>query len=167
MAKKEIPEALRLKQERDRQETYDKIETAAGTLRDEGRCITRRNLTLASGVASATFSKKHVKEYLLKRWGIGADEVAASALPSPDQLDEKEFGHILKKVDDLRQRLTSTENKLERESTLRKKAEAKLRDFEEEVKILRGQLDIAMRKVRILSTTKVKGDLLNLVKSDT
>lgn len=164
MAKKELPEALRLKHARDRKETQDKIEDSAKALRDEGRSITRQNLIKVSGLAPSTFSKNHVKAYLLKRWAIGADEVAATELPSLDQLDEKEFGEILKKVDDLRKRLVSTEDKLEKERDMRKKAEAKLDDRDEEIKILRGELDIALRRVRILSATKKKGELIKLFK---
>lgn len=166
MAKKGIPEALRLKQEAERQETFGKLETGAQKLKDEGRLITRRNLTTVSGLVPSVFCKKHVKDYLLKRWAIGADEVAVSELSALDQLDEKELGDILKKVDDLRKRLFSTEEKLEKERTMRKKTEAKLGDFEQEVKILRGELDIALRRIRILSGTKKKGELIKLFEAD-
>lgn len=151
-----LPEALRVRQERARQDTYDKIEAAVRELRDENRALTRTSITEVSGLAPSTFSKPHVKVFLLKRWAIGADEAVAPELPSLADLDEKEFGEILKKVDDLRKRLVSTEDRLEKERDMRKKVESKLDNLEHEIKVVRGELDIARRQIRILTGTRPK-----------
>lgn len=162
--KKDIPEALRRNQEETKRKTYDKIEAAAQKLREERRPITRKNLIEASDLADSTFSKKHVKGYLLKRWAIGADEVAASELPSLEELDEEEFANLVRKVDDLRNRLVRAETKLEEERGKRKKVESELKDIQHETKILRGELDIARRKIVVLQG-KRPGELVQLFQS--
>lgn len=160
--KKELPKGLLDKQERDKEKTYEKINAAAQRLKEEGRAITRPSLTKESGLSGGLFSKEHVKKFLLKRWGIGADEVPASELTLPEDLNIKDIGELVKTVVDLKGRLQSTEDKLDKESDTRKKIEANLGEAKYENKILRGELDIAMRKLRVVLGKKPKAQVIKL-----
>jgi hypothetical protein len=155
--KKDIPEALKEQQESRRQETYNKLEAAAQDLKEEGYPVTKAGLIKHSGLAASTFSKPHVKAYILKRWGIGVEEQQIVHPPFEDLLDE-DYQSIISDLDDLRKRLITAEDKLKQEESKRKNIEHEKADKEHEIKVLRGELDIAKRQIRILGG-KSKKDL--------
>ncbi|MDH4162351.1 MAG: hypothetical protein OEW15_06630 [Nitrospirota bacterium] len=147
---RKIPLKLQEVQQAHREKTYKKIEAAVSLLKTEGRIITRSRIAETSGLAASTFCKQHVKEFLLKRFGIGAKEILVSSLRSSIVYDENRFNELLRQNDDLAKRLLRTEQRLDNERQRIKEVIACRDALDHEVKVLRGELDIAKRKIRII-----------------
>lgn len=64
MAKREIPNTLKEKQEKNRLETINKVQEAIDDIKQDGGIVTRKLLLEKTGLSNSTFSKPHVKDVL-------------------------------------------------------------------------------------------------------
>ena len=64
MAKREIPNTLKEKQEKNRMETINKVQEAIDDIKQDGGIVTRKLLLEKTGLSNSTFSKPHVKDVL-------------------------------------------------------------------------------------------------------
>lgn len=64
MTSGKLPENLIQRQNRERQQTLDRIQNAIDELKSEGALINTKNLMDLTGFARSTFSKTHVKDLL-------------------------------------------------------------------------------------------------------
>ena len=157
-------EGLRKSQQKQREETYQKIQKAVEFLKEEGREITKVNIREESGLAASTFSKDHVKKFLLETYGLGVKRPGV-LLKQDGDIDNKEYNKLLKLNAKLQADLRKAEQVRDKERTRRTKAEKKHDELSLETKILRGELDIAVRKLRNLggiSPEKAKAEVIRL-----
>lgn len=157
-------EGLRKNQQKQREETYQKIQKAVEFLLEEGWEITKVNIREESGLAASTFSKDHVKKFLLETYGLGAKRPGV-LLKQDGDIDKEEYNKLLKQNAKLQADLRKAEQARDKERTRRTKAKAGLEELSREAKILRGELDIAIRKLRNLgglSPQKAKAEVIRL-----
>lgn len=64
MVKREIPNTLKEKQEKNRLETINKVQEAIDDIKQDGGIVTRKLLLEKTGLSNSTFSKPHVKDVL-------------------------------------------------------------------------------------------------------
>jgi hypothetical protein len=133
-----------------RLETYGKIEDAIINIRDERNELSIKNIAKYSKLVPSIFCKPHVKEFLLKTYGIGAKSPIVIARHG-DTVPAEDYNKLLKHCETLQKDRLSAENSAKRQKEARLKAEQTLAERDQETKVLRGQLDIAMRKGRLAS----------------
>lgn len=105
-----------------------------------------------------------MKKFLLETYGLGAKRPVV-LLKQGDDIDKEEYNKLLKRNAKLQADLKKAEQARERERARRTKAKADLEELSRDAKILRGELDIAIRKLRNLgglSPQKAKAEVIRL-----
>lgn len=76
--KKKLPQSLAEKQERQRQETINKVLRAVADIKSEGGSVTISALVEYTGLSRSTFAKPHIRELLAEYvYGSGGGAVAS------------------------------------------------------------------------------------------
>ena len=143
---KKLPDKLKEKQEKTRQESIHRVQQAIDDIKAEGYIVTTKLLMEHTGFARSTFSKEHIQEILKQ------NQVCkyANTKQIKKELSEKE------KIKELEKELITAHKKiqkLESEAKDNKNREnelkVKLNELSEANKILRGQLHVLIQKAKI------------------
>jgi hypothetical protein len=144
-----LPNSLKLRQEKIREETLSKIQYFIDELNAEGYIITIKDLIDRTGYSRSLFQKPHVQE-LLKKNEIGKYR-------NTKIITEKVDESIREKAFRLEDELLKMNNKIEKlqqdkkeNNGLINELKVKLHEKSEECEILRGELHILMQKAKIL-----------------
>ena len=111
---KKLNEGLKKSQQKQREKTYLKIQEAVEFLREGKREITKVSIREESGLAAATFSKDHVKKFLLETYGLGAKRPVV-LLKQGDDIKIEEYNKLLKQNAKLQADLRKAEQAREKE----------------------------------------------------
>lgn len=143
---KKLPDKLKEKQEKARQESVHRVQQAIDDIKAEGYIVTTKLLMEHTGFARSTFSKEHIQEVLKQ------NQVCkyANTKQIKKELSEKE------KIKELEKELLIAQKKiqkLESEAKNNKNREnelkVKLNELSEANKLLRGQFHVLVQKAKI------------------
>jgi len=123
-SEKRLPEGLAKKQERQRQESINKVLRSIADLKNEGRNVTISALIEYTGLSRSTFSKVHIRELLVEHGYVPGDNPTTSSkrkkVSPSERISEKD--HLIAAL-----RIKNTE-------------------LESECELLRGRLFLAMQR---------------------
>lgn len=144
MGKREMPTKLRERQEKQRQETIEKVKKAIEDLKVEGCKVTMSNLAERTGLARATLSKPHIEDILNEKRVCKYERVKIQKDSSKkDRIDfELEIEDLKKKIYDLEK---------EKKNMKIKMTEVELENYKQKERIakLLGELQLLSQKIRM------------------
>ena len=135
---KTIPDALRQKQQLQRNKTIQMVGNAITELSAEGYTVTISRLMEQTGLSRSVFSKPHIKELLLLSY------------PKVPMRENIQGDHDLTvQLDRALKKLEKTQSKLDSKNVMVQKLKADLSAKCDECELLRGKLHVLMQKCRI------------------
>lgn len=143
MAKREIPNTLKEKQEKNRLETITKVQNAIDDIKQDGGIVTRKLLLEKTGLSNSTFSKPHVKDVL------EANRVCQFATKKKvlNVTKEDVTKNLYKEIDKLKRENNILTSKLQDKEIKAKSYKQDYIDLSNDYAMLLNKLHIVMKKV--------------------
>lgn len=135
---KTIPDALRQKQELQRDKTICMVENAITELSAEGYAVTVSRLMERTGLSRSVFSKPHIKELL---------PLSGPKVPMPRNMQGNH--DLTVQLDRALKKLEKTQSEFDSKNVMVQKLKADLSAKCDECELLRGKLHVLMQKCRI------------------
>ncbi len=143
MAKREIPNTLKEKQEKNRIETITKVQNAIDDIKQDGGIVTRKLLLEKTGLSNSTFSKSHVKDVL------EANRVCQFATKKKvlNVTKEDVTKNLYKEIDKLKRENNILTSKLQDKEIKAKSYKQDYIDLSNDYAMLLNKLHLVMKKV--------------------